>query len=73
MNSDITVGQELAQEDKRMSYRTFAKRWQDEADWNRFDYEDGEIDMLRAFLIAVHGYTSAGGHVDFSDVPDDEE
>jgi hypothetical protein len=73
MNRDILIGRDMAQTRKTVTYREFARFWQDETHWDRFDFEDGEIDMLRAFLIAVHGYQEAGGRIDFSDVPEDEE
>lgn len=72
MDEDIELGRQLALQCQRMDMKAFVVAVDMQLDLNRFDSEDGYIDLMRATLAASHGYTLAGGVIDFGE-PESEE
>ncbi|SRR6266567_1717587 len=68
MLEDFDLGQQIAEEGKRhVDVRKLAEIIEHRVDFNRFDYEAGETDMIVAFLTVIAGYIDAGGVIDVSD------
>ncbi len=68
---DIDLGKGfVATAGPRLALYHFVRLVQKELDWDRFDTEDGETQMLQAVLTAYRGYEMAGGVVTF---PQEEE
>lgn len=68
MQQDFEMGKELIKtHGKNLSVRSLV------IDWNRFDYEGGETEMHEAVLVAAHGYTSAGGVIDYTQSMEEQE